>query len=577
MAAARTARYWALLIALEIGALLAQSSAPTGVPGSIEGRVTNAFTGEPLGGATVHLYPLGRRGGTAAQAQAAASQPDGIFRFESVPQGTYFLSAEASGFVAAGGRWHAERLVVDSGQQITGVVIQLNPQGAINGKVLDENGQPVPGARVQAYTPYSMRGRLQLRRGASATANKAGEYLLKKLNPGRYYLSAEAQQPAKESKAGKQQGAQEETETPETPAAGIGFVRTFYPSALDVQAATPFEIAPGQPVAEADIQLRRAATYEVRGKVAETDGALRHAAVLLSPRDTLDGNVLGSSSRVTDAGTFEMKNVLPGSYTLWLIGAYSQGESSPHRHGGFRLLGRQDIDVTAGDIGGVVLSLTPPVNLSGHVSAEGIDSQRLPSLRVSFVPSGQVMVGSFQSAAVDPAGNFAVQNLAPGEYAVRVNNIPPGSYVKEVTYNRQDVTVSGIDLSFGGAGEIEVVIRSGAAEVDGTIQADSSAAADPATIAVLVPDNLAPDGYGTLTGSVSNGSFAVKNVPPGHYYAYGVERWNSVWQNVDFLHEIQRQGTSVDIEENARAQVQLPVISAQEVELAAARLGLTVQ
>ena len=578
MAGLRIERYWALLIALQAAVLLGQSGAPTGVPGTIEGRVSNAITGEPIGGAAVHLYPLGRRGGMVSQAQTAAAQQDGIFRFESVPQGNYFLSAEASGFVTAGGRWRAERLAVDSGQQITGVVVQLNPQGAIQGKVLDENGRPMPGARVRAYATYAMRGRLQLRRGPSTSADKAGEYVLKNLNPGRYYLSAEPARPARRPGGQTQPTAAEpiSPERAEMPEPGLGFVRTFYPGSLDVQSATPFEIVPGQPVAEANILLRRAATYQIRGSVGQADGAVGHATVLLSPHGTLDSNVLGTSSRVAKDGTFEMKGVLPGDYTLWLIGTYAPGEMAPRRHGGFRLLARQDVDVTASDLGGVALSLTPPVNLTGHVTAEGIDPQRLSGLRVNFVPAGQVMVGSFQSVAIDGSGNFAAQNLAPGEYAVRVNNPPAGTYVKEVSYNRQDITLSGLDLSYGGAGEIEVVIRAGAAAVSGRIQGDS-AGSTGAAVVVLVPDNLASDAYRTLTGPVTTGTFAVADVPPGHYYAYALERWNSVWQNTDFLQEMQREGTSVDVEENGHAQVQLSLTTEQEVELTAARLGLAAQ
>jgi hypothetical protein len=570
--------YEGLLLAVASAALLAQSGVPPGVPGTIEGHVTNAVTGEPIGGASVHLYPLGRRGGTAAQAQTIGSQSDGIFRFESVPQGNYFLSAEASGYVTAGGRWRAQRLAVSSGQQITGVVVQLNPQGAISGKVLDENGQSVPGATVQAYTTYVMRGRLQLRRGTSVNAGKNGEFTLKKLNPGKYYISAEPEEPGRKPRTRKERTAPDATETRDVPASAPGgFVRTFYPSALDVQSATPLDIVAGQPTTEADIRLRRATTYQVAGRIAQVDGALSRATVLLSPRDTLDSNVLGMSARLADDGTFKIKNVLPGSYTLWLIGTYSPGESSSNRQGGFRLLGRQDIDVSASNIAGVVLSLTPAVNLTGHVTADGIDRQRLAQLRVNFVPAGQVMLGTFQSAAVDGNGDFVLPNLAPGTYSVRVNNPPAGTYLKEVTYNRQDITASGLDVSLGGAGEIGVTLRSGAAEVDGTIQAGSGAPAGPGTIVVLVPDEVASDGYGTLTGSVSGDSFVIQNVPPGHYYAFAVDHWDSVWQNADFLREIQREGTSIEMEENARTQIQLPVIGSDEVELTAARLGLTAQ
>jgi hypothetical protein len=456
---------------------------------------------------------------------------------------------------------------VDSGQQITGLVVQLNPQGSIGGKVLDEDGQPVPDATVQAYTTYAMRGKLQLRRGNSTSTGKTGEYTLKKLNPGKYYLSAElAKHP--NNPTAKHGVAPAQTESTESAVSNdMGYVRTFYPNALDFQSATTFEVTPGQHATDAEIRLKKAITYQVRGKIAQ-EGGIGRATVLLSPRDTLDANVLGMNSRVARDGTFEFTNVLPGAYTLWLIGSF-------HQYGGFRLLGRQDIDVSASNIVGIVLSLTPPITLTGHISGEGIDKQHLATLRVNFVPSGQVMMGNFQGVAVDENGKFTAQNLAPGTYSVRVNNSLSGAYVKEVTYNGQDITMTGLDVSNGGAGEIEITIHSGVGEVDGTIQADSLGRSGPGEVAVLVPDDVGPDGYGTLTGPVSGKTFAIRNVPPGHYYAYAVSYWDSVWQNSDFLHEIQREGMSIDIEENARKQIELPVISSDDVEVTAARLGLT--
>lgn len=573
MHVARIVSWWALLVTLGAAVLAAQSAGAGGVPGTVEGRVSNSVTGEPVGSASVHLFPFGRRGATGSQAQTAACQPDGIFRFDSVPPGTYFLIAGAEGYVTTRGRWQSGRLTVDSGQQITGLVVQLNPQGSISGKVLDENGRPVPDATVQAYTIYVMRGKLQLRRGNSTSTDKSGEYTLKKLNPRKYYLSAELSKDSDGPREKKGEAAPEQTEAPESPVNDMSYVRTFYPNALDVQSAASLEVTPGQQAVDANIRLKRAITYQVRGKVAQ-DG-LGRATVLLSPRDTLDATVLGMNTRLARDGTFEFKNVLPGSYTLWLIGTFWPQQSSPRHHAGFHLLGRQDVDVSASNVAGIVLSLTPPINLTGHVSAEGIDNQRLPNLRVNFVPSGQVMMGNFQSAAVDQDGNFSVQNLAPGTYSVRVNNSPAGAYVKEVTYNRQDITTSGLDLSLGGAGEVDVTIHSGAGEVDGTIQAGNLESTGPGTIVVLVPDDVPSDGYGTLTGVVSGNTFAIRNVPPGHYYAYAVNQWDSVWQNADFLREIQREGTSIDVQENARMQIELPVTSSDDVEVTASRLGLS--
>jgi protocatechuate 3,4-dioxygenase beta subunit len=468
-----------------------------------------------------------------------------------------------------------QRFTVGSGQQITGIVISLSPQGSISGKVVDEDGKPVPHARVQAYSSYAIRGRLQLRRDRSTTTNEAGEYTLNKLNPGRYFISADYERAVKEKQT-------TEKETTESEGAQEGnapvLVLTFFPKSLNFDSATAIQASPGQDAADTNIQLRRAPTYRIRGSVPEANagGPRKGATVLLSPADTLDSDVLGQRTHVNEDGSFEFRKVLPGSYTLWLTGRYDQN-AMPHNRRATQLLGRQDIDVGASDVSGIVLGLTPPVNLTGRVTGDNLDTQKFGSLRVNLVPGGAVTFGIFQSAAVTADGTFSIQNLMPGDYFVHVTNTPPGMYVKQVSWNRQDISLTGMDVSQGGAGEIEIVLSAGAGEVDGTVQADGSAGLTSLTMAVLVPENLPADASGVLVTSTPNGTFTFRNVPPGHYYIFAAERWTSLWQNAEFLREMQRESTPIDLEENGRAQVQLAVVRSENIENTAERLGLNFQ
>jgi hypothetical protein len=122
----------------------------------------------------------------------------------------------------------------------------------------------------------------------------------------------------------------------------------------------------------------------------------------------------------------------------------------------------------------------------------------------------------------------------------------------------------------------------GAGEVDGTVQAAgsggiSSAGLTALTMAVLVPEKLPADASGVLVTSTPNGTFTFRNVPPGHYYIFAAERWTSLWQNAEFLREMQRDSTPIDLEENGRAQVQLAVVPSENIENTAERLGLNFQ
>jgi hypothetical protein len=69
----------------------------------------------------------------------------------------------------------------------------------------------------------------------------------------------------------------------------------------------------------------------------------------------------------------------------------------------------------------------------------------------------------------------------------------------------------------------------------------------------------------------------ITNVPPGDYYVFAVTRWSAVWQNADFLREMQQQGTKVSVPENGRIQVNVPVTSLDRVQEAALRLGLDIE
>ncbi len=355
----------------------------------------------------------------------------------------------------------------------------------------------------------------------------------------------------------------------------LDFVRTFYPQSLDFESATPIEIQAGQNLADANIRIQRVETFHIRGKIA---GLASGSTLILGPRNSLATDALGRIVRPNSDGAFDIDKVLKGSYTLSLTGTESMTSVKGGRNNSrARLLARQDLDVGASDVNGVILSVIPPINLTGRVRLEGADNTDLSRVRVNVTPAGDAAIGGFQSATVKSDGTFAIDNLDPGQYVVRVTGGPSGSYASSIAFNRQDITTTGMDVTQGGSGEIEIVLRTGAAEVDGTLQASETMPQGNALVA-LIPATLPPDGSGILFASApSGGSFAIRNVPPGQYYAFALERWSAVWQNPEFLREMQRDGTSVDVPENGHLQIQLSAIATAHVQEVAASLGLSMQ
>jgi hypothetical protein len=115
---------------------------------SIEGRVVNALTGEPLKKVTLSLRNLDRSPGAWRPPYSTVSGPDGRFAMKEIVPGSYLLSAERSGFLRAsyGARSPDQRSVtlnLNRGQTSRNLDFRLTPQGVLSGRVVDEDGDPV--------------------------------------------------------------------------------------------------------------------------------------------------------------------------------------------------------------------------------------------------------------------------------------------------------------------------------------------------------------------------------------------------------------------------------------------------
>lgn len=535
-----------------------QANHPDAVPGSVDGRVTDSQTGEPVSGANVHLYPQIVQGGVSSS-PTTQTRADGSFRFDAVTPASYFVVADQSAYTSSG---PGLTIRVHSGQQISNLRLQLHPLATITGKVVEDDGTPAAGVLVTAYSIYDWRGHVQLRAGPIATTGEDGSYWLQKIAPGKYFVDANPSLMKAPERKRELKGQDQEYD----------LVRTFYPKSLNPDGAASLDVTPGQIAAGTDIHLQRAASHRVQGRIEQLEPKA-DAAVSLAPHGSLPLAGLSVSVKPAKDGSFAIDRVVAGSYTLWLIATSSSPQAGRGR--GQKLMARQNIDVAAEDVTGIVLNVSPPISLAGRVTIDGGPVQSTAQMRLAFIPGGEAMFGSYVSVNVNSDGSFSVPGLDPGEYKVTVQNAPVGSYVQSVQYNRQDVTTSGIDLSEGGAGEVDVVLRMGASEVDGTVEGIEGPASG---IGILVPDQVAPDGSGTLLANVTAaGNFTIRNVPPGHYSVFVIAHWTGLWQNGAFLREVQREGASVDVQENSRVQIQVPFIPDEDIARTASRLGLSVE
>ena len=542
----------------------------------LAGRVTNALTGEPVKKANVRLMrsftggppPDARASGN--QGYSGSSDPDGNFRIENVEPGDYYLSGTRTGFLNT--QYGAKKpmqagtvLTLRPGQQMADVPLALTPQAVMTGKVVDADGDPVNGASVQVLAQQWFRGKIRYMPRNNTNTNDLGEYRLANLSPGKYYVSAQ-----KGNNYVSPNG-------PEPPVSGkpdIRPVRTFYPGSTTFDSATAIDVKAGQDLSGMDIRMQSAQTYHVRGKVVgsllETDR--QNLSVSLSERNESFPMFLHNPGMVAKDRTFEIAGVTPGSYNLTAFVA----------EGKMRVMATEPVDVGAADVNDVVVTMVPPGSLTGVVKIEGTPQAGTPaanvqSAHVNLTPAEPMQMffgGGNNQVASD--GTFAIQNVTPGKFFVSVN-APPGTYVKAITFGQTDVNGKELDFGAGASGEIDVVLRYGTAEVDGNVQTASVATGDSSSIqssVYLVPDppNADESGIRFVNGGAS---FSIKNVPPGKYRAYAFESVEyGTMQNPDFQKEIESRGVEVEVKENEKKQIQLGLISADDLGQTLAKLGL---
>jgi hypothetical protein len=117
---------------------------------TIVGTVVDAETGQPIPQALVHVRVLNARNGSAMSTRNSRSGNDGTFRVAGVSLGeSVEIFASANGYPP-------------DGQKVTSfekpVTVRVRPAVLIPQQIVDENGHPLPGAKVEHFEGDIPRG-----------------------------------------------------------------------------------------------------------------------------------------------------------------------------------------------------------------------------------------------------------------------------------------------------------------------------------------------------------------------------------------------------------------------------------
>jgi hypothetical protein len=511
----------------------AQVTPPSAKPKArLEGRVVSSKTGVPLGKARVTLES------GIVKRYHAASGKDGTFLFEDVDPGDYSISVERVGYLESDGR----ELSVEAGERMKDVELKLAPQGVISGRVVDEDGDPVPHAQVTCYRWLGVGAKKHVVDSTTKEVDEEANFTFTALKPGHYYvLALDFYDRSRERQSGK--GAEEALAT------------TYYPNAGLVTGATPLNLTTGTELRNLEIRMRKVRVFRIRGRIANT-GAGQPWEVYLKRKDSTVFSGAGQS-KVHD-GDFEFAAVEPGSYFV---------ETSPNlvswdnRTGEIHtstamLFARCAVEVAGQNIDDLALTLMPAVVVTGKVHMDGLKPSK--KLRVSLSSSTYMRRAPEAEPAED--GSFSIGPLPPVEFKISVAGLPEGAYVKSIRYGGQEIA-GALDLSSLGAGALEIALAPNAATIAGIVRDEKGEPFPHGTVIAWTND----EAY-QVASAASDGSFEIKNLAPGDFH---IACWEEdVFADVAFRKLFEKQTRRVTLREGWRENVEVPLITKEAIEAA---------
>ena len=520
--------------------------------GTITGRVL--LDGVPTGEIHVSCSPLRQVSGSMnfsamiARNESEETDDDGSFAVEGLEPGAYAVSVMAPGYVAASGLidQDGKPIYYRPGDQVT---IRMIKGGVITGKVTDAHGQPVVQVPVHAVRLRDEKGR-PARSGSklfgiSGTGqdhtDDRGIYRLYGLEPGVYLVNAG--------------GGEQMAATPFTADSPV-----YHPSGT-VDVATEVKVQTGQESSGVDIAFSTLPGHSISGHLSgqfATGGVVSIAAVVLSHLKT--GVPQAETVSIGDSHAFRIEGVPDGEFMVAAVSfAFSKELTAAPP---------QKIVVKGSDVTGVELALGPITTIAGRVVIQSLKQEdqgsgcktgatwRVEDIIVAPHPSEKsktaeqipmVMDLTESSSGLmtspDAKGEFTAQLPGGGSYHIETDLLDDDLFLSSVTLPADSPGKPPKDVSSGisvrnseRVSGVTVTVAQGAASIAGrvTTAAPTSTLPDKLKLYLVPAGKEAADNtlrfYDALVRR--DGSFEIKHIAPGRYYAMtrvmSAEEWDEV-------------------------------------------------
>ena len=545
-----------LLVLLIVPAVAAQTSSTTSAPKkeecSIAGTVVKLADSEPLRRARVILWSADDR----TRRISVLTDPAGHFKLKGIEPGHYHLNVNRAGFVA---QEYGQKkpqdpgalLTLRSGQEMKDLLFRLIPSAVIAGKILDEDGEPLPEISVSALRQTYLEGKPSLVTEATAQTDDRGEYRLFGLSPGRYFVSAVVSTWGRFSRGDEVEDAQPSQQ---------GYVKMYYPGTPDAAKATAISIKEGEEIPSVEIFMRQVVVYRVRGHVYNqiTHKAGAQTNIFLMPK-TKSREWGGGEQRSfvqKQDGSFELADVLPGSYVLaafWFDEGRSHTATIP-------------IEVGNADVEGVSIAITPGSDVNGRIIWNGTPS--LDQDELSVMAESPDTLNFAGNARVTSDNVFVIKGVGDGTYMARVWGQGKDCYIKDVQYAGSSALESGFAVKGGAAGTLEITVSSRGARVQGTV-ADSDGLRAVGVRVVLVPEPSRRTQSTLFKEQTTDqyGHFELRGIAPGDYKLFSWEEAESgAWEDPEFLKPFEGTGEKITLQEGDQKTINLTAIRTKSPE-----------
>jgi len=520
----------------------------------IEGAVTNKLTGTPIKGAHVIYTRIAFGADPAASPISRDTDVQGHFHLELTP-GSYRVWVEREGFArqsygSSVPEGTGSLLTVSSGQELRDIAFRITPLGALSGRVLDQDGDPLQGVGIQVLRVSYASGMRQLIPVAGASSNDRGEYRCYDLPADRYFILATPKgSPLSHSiDAGAL-----------VPEVQDVYAPLYYPGVLDLQSASAVPVPEGGDIQQVDFRLQSIRASTLRGRVW---GAMKVDSspmqVILAHNDHGFASYIDRSTAAVDpaTGKFEIRRVAPGSYFL-VASQLMKGEV---------FSARVPVEITAGvPPEDVTLHMSPAAETHGTVLME--DASPVPAnLVVRLLPAEGLLPGPPPASPVNSDGSIRLSGTLPGTWVLSVDHLPEGVWIKNVSFGDIRATGAQLNLPVGARGPLRVVLAANGGQVSGIVGEEGQPR--QATV-VLVPTEtelrLSPHAY-RFSATDSRGAFIFKGVRPGSYRLFAFESIAPfAWMDPGILNGVEDLGQDLVVKESERLTLQLKTIPYEAV------------